>query len=152
MATHAWLCPTGQSSSRSESPTRPVSALWVVPRDRLGYSNVMSKELTRKSVPAKARRRYTFMGNTMAFPRELRDAIPDLPTCVGRVLKVDAISGDASHSQLFGPRVNLRLLVKETGKLTGEFVIRLDLEPNAARTLAKTLHELADRAMKTMAG
>lgn len=111
----------------------------------------MSKELTRKSVPVKARRRYVFMGNTMGFPRELRDAIPDLPTCLGRVLKVDAINGDASNSQLFGPRVNLKLVVKETGKLTGEFVIRLDLEPDAARTLAHTLRELADRASKTVA-
>ena len=84
----------------------------------------------------------------MGFPRELREAIPDLPTCVGRVLQVDAINGDASHTRLCGPRVNLKLVVKETGKLTGEFVIRLDLEPDAARALAGTLTELAERAEK----
>lgn len=106
----------------------------------------MGKEVSRKSVPARARRRYVWMGNTMGFPRELRDAIPDLPTCVGRVLQVDAINGDASHNELFGPRVNLKLVVKETGKLTGEFVIRLDLEPDAARALSQTLAELAERA------
>jgi len=84
----------------------------------------------------------------MGFPRELREAIPDLPTCVGRVLQVEAINGDASNTQLCGPRVNLKLVVKETGKLTGEFVIRLDLEPDAARALAGTLTELAERAEK----
>ena len=84
----------------------------------------------------------------MGFPRELREAIPDLPTCVGRVLQVDAINGDASNTQLCGPRVNLKLVVKETGKLTGEFVIRLDLELDAARALAGTLTELAERAEK----
>ena len=106
----------------------------------------MGKEVTRKSVPA--RRRFFELGNTMGFPRELREAIPDLPTCVGRVLKVDAINGDASNTHWLGPRVNLKLVVKETGKLKGEFVIRLDLEPQAARTLAETLTQLAERAEK----
>ncbi len=106
----------------------------------------MSQELTRKGLPA--RRRFLDLGNTMGFPRELRDAIPDLPTCVGRVLKVDAIHGDASDTGLFGPRVNLKLVVKETGKLKGEFTIRLDLEPDAARALADTLTQLAERAAK----
>src|SRR5579859_4020362 len=107
----------------------------------------MSKEVSRRNVPA--RRRYLTPGNTMGFPRELREAIPDLPTCVGRVLKVETINGDATNSPLFGPRVNLKLVVKETGKLKGEFVIRLDLEPEAARGLADTLAQLAQRADKT---
>ena len=114
---------------------------------RAHYTSFMSKEVSRKNLPA--RRRYLTPGNTMGFPRELRDAIPDLPTCVGRVLKVDAINGDASNTRLFGPRVNLKVVVKETGKLTGEFVLRLDLEPEAARGLAETLTRLADRADKT---
>ncbi len=84
----------------------------------------------------------------MGFFRELRDAIPDLPTCVGRVLQVDAINGDASETPLFGPRVNLKVVVKETGKLKGKFVIRLDLAPDAARGLAETLTHLAERAEK----
>ena len=93
-------------------------------------------------------RRRLLPGNTMSFPRGLRDAIPELPTCVGRVLNLDTINGDASNTVLFGPRVNLRLVVNETGKLKGEFVIRLDLEAEAARSLAGTLAELADRAEK----
>ena len=104
----------------------------------------MSKEVARRGVPA--RRRVLDLGNTIGLPRELREAIPDLPTCIGRVLKVDAINGDASNTQLFGARVNLKLVVKETGKLKGEFVIRLDLAPDAARALAATLTELAERA------
>jgi len=81
----------------------------------------------------------------MAFPRALREAIPDLPTCVGRVLKIDSIDGQTSNSALFGPRVQLKLVVTETGKLTGKFVVRIDLEPEAARALAATLTQLADQ-------
>jgi hypothetical protein len=107
----------------------------------------MSKEVSRKGLPA--RRRYLALGNTMGFPRALRDAIPDLPTCVGRVLQVDAINGDASNTRLCGPRVNLKLVVKETGRLKGEFVIRLDLDADAARKMGETLSHLADRADKS---
>lgn len=110
----------------------------------------MSKEVSRKRAPA--RRGLLAPGNTMGFPRELREAIPDLPTCVGRVLKVDTINGDATNSQLFGPRVNLKVIVKETGKLKGEFVIRLDLEPEAARALGETLKKLAERADQGRSG
>jgi len=106
----------------------------------------MSKEVARRGAPA--RQRVLDLGNTIGFPRELREAIPDLPTCVGRVLQVEAINGDASETPLFGPRVNLKLVAKETGKLTGTFVIRLDLAPDAARGLAETLTRLADRAEK----
>lgn len=110
----------------------------------------MSKQLTRKAVPA--RRRFPVLGNTMGFPRALREAIPDLPTCVGRVLKVDAINGDAVNSRLWGRRVSLKIVVKETGKLTGEFIVRLDLEVEAARGLSETLAKLADQAEKASAG
>jgi len=101
----------------------------------------MSKQLIRTGVPTPrglARR------NTMAFPRELRSAIPDLHA--GRVLELDSINGHASHFRLFGPLVELKLLVKETGKLQGEFVVRMGLQVDAARKLAATLTELADRA------
>jgi hypothetical protein len=102
----------------------------------------MSKQLTRTNVTP--RRRWTFeMGNTIGFPTALRDAIPDLPTSVGRVLKLDSINADATDSQLFGPRVHLKLLAKETGKLTGEFTVRIDLDPKAALALAETLTKLA---------
>jgi hypothetical protein len=86
----------------------------------------------------------------MTFPRELRDAIPDLPTYVGRVLEIDAMDGDASNNVLFGPQVHLRFVVKETGKLAGEFHIKVDLQAEAARTLAATIAKLADEAEAPM--
>ncbi len=84
--------------------------------------------------------------NTMAFPRELRDAIPDLHA--GRVLELDSINGQASSGFPFGPPVQLKLVVKETGKLTGQFVVVMGLQVDAARKLASTLTQLADRAEK----
>ena len=104
----------------------------------------MSSELTRKAVPA---RRRLARRNTMAFPRELRAAIPDLHA--GRVLELDSINGRASNTLLVGPLVELKLLVKETGKLSGEFVVRMGLQVDAARKLAATLTRLADEAEKS---
>jgi hypothetical protein len=80
----------------------------------------------------------------MAFPRELRDAIPDLHR--GRVLELDSINGTAMHTLLFGRLVELKLVVKETGKLSGEFVVGMALQVDAARQLAATLTQLADKA------
>ena len=82
----------------------------------------------------------------MHFPRALREAIPDLPTFSGRVLELDSISGEPLVSEVFGRRVQLRMLVQETGKLTGRFVVLMDLQPVAARTLAGILQQLADEA------
>jgi len=82
--------------------------------------------------------------NTMAFPRELRNAIPDLHA--GPVLELGSINGRASNSSLFGRVVELKLVVKETGKLEGKFVVRMTLQPDAARQLAASLNELADQA------
>ena len=82
----------------------------------------------------------------MAFPRELRAAIPDLHG--GRVLELDSINGHASNSSLFGPLAQLKLLVKETGKLSGQFVVGMGLQVEAARQLAATLTELAEKAEK----
>jgi hypothetical protein len=80
----------------------------------------------------------------MAFPRELRHAIPDLHA--GRVLELESITGDSGNSLLAGPMVELKLVVKETGKLEGTFVVRMALHPDAARRLAGTLVQLADAA------
>jgi hypothetical protein len=102
----------------------------------------MSSELTRKAVPA---RRRLARSNTMAFPRELRGAIPDLHA--GRVLELDSINGRASNTP-FGT-LDLKLVVKETGKLSGEFVIRMGLQVDAARKLAATLSQLAEEAEKS---
>jgi hypothetical protein len=82
--------------------------------------------------------------NYMAFPRELREAIPDLHA--GRALELDSVDGQSSNTLLLGPLVQLKLLVKETGKLSGQFVVRMDLQPDAARRLATELNELADAA------
>jgi hypothetical protein len=102
----------------------------------------MSTQLTRKSVPA---RRGLLRRNTMAFPRELRQAIPDLHA--GRILELASINGRAPNFfSLFGPPVELKLVVKETGKLKGEFVVVMGLQIDAARKLAATLTELADQA------
>jgi hypothetical protein len=105
----------------------------------------MSTELTRADVPVPRSR---FSRNTMSFPRELRDAIPDLPTYVGRVLELDSMSAQPTNTQLFGPRVHLKLVVKETGKLNGEYTVRVDLQVESARALAATLIQLADQAEK----
>ena len=80
----------------------------------------------------------------MAFPRELRVAIPDLHA--GRVLDLDSISGFASHTLLMGRMVHLKLGVKETGKLSGKYVVGMALQLDAARQLAATLTKLADEA------
>ena len=103
----------------------------------------MSKQLSRTTL---ARRYRLTPYNTIAFPRELREAIADLHG--GRVLKLDSIDGQASNSNLFGGRIHLNLTVRETGKLTGEFVVRVDLLPEAARTLAATLMRLAGEVDK----
>lgn len=79
----------------------------------------------------------------MLFPRELRAAIPELPTCIGRVLDLTSVDG---NNPVLGPPVELRLLVQETGKLTGKFTVRLGLQVEAARALAAMLTQLADRA------
>src|ERR1700730_8760903 len=100
----------------------------------------MSSDLQRKAVPA---RRRLARRNTMAFPRELRAAIPDLHG--GRVLELDSINGHTSNIPLYGPLVKLKLVVKETGKLSGEFVVRMGLQIDAARKLAATLTQLADQ-------
>lgn len=105
----------------------------------------MSTELTKADVPIPRRSQSR---NTMAFPRELREAIPDLPTYVGRVLELDSMSAQPTHSLLSGPRVSLRMLVKETGKLQGEFTVRIELETESARALAATLVQLAEQAEK----
>jgi hypothetical protein len=105
----------------------------------------MSTELTRADVPVPRSR---LSRNTMSFPRELRDAIPDLPTYVGRVLQLDSMSAQPTNTNLFGPRVHLKLVVKETGKLSGEFTVKVDLEVESARALAATLTQLADQAEK----
>jgi hypothetical protein len=101
----------------------------------------MSTRPTRKNVSIP---RGLYRRNWMAFPRELRSAIPDLHG--GRVLEIDSLNGQASNTPLFGPCVELKLVVRETGKLSGEFALLMGLQAAAARQLAVTLTELADQA------
>jgi hypothetical protein len=112
------------------------------PRKR-HYTVFMGKQVSRTTVARRGTLRIRLTPyNTIAFPRALRDAIPDLHG--GRVLKLDAINAQASNTNLYGGRIHLNLAVCETGKLSGEFVVRVDLLPEAARTLAATLTRLAD--------
>lgn len=104
----------------------------------MGNNAEREVERRRKPVPRLPRRNY------MAFPRDLRAAIPDLHA--GRALELDSIHGQASNLPFVGPLVDLKLIVKETGKLSGEFVIRMSLQPDAARKLAVQLSQLADQS------
>ena len=81
----------------------------------------------------------------MTFPRELRDAIPDLPTCVGRVLELSSISGATSAQPALRPAGEPQLGVRETGKLRGQFTVRLDLEAEAAKGLGETILRLTEQ-------
>jgi len=100
----------------------------------------MSKELTAGKVSTRPGQRR----NAMTFPRELRNAIPELHGASD--LELDSIDGRSSNMVFFGPLVQLKPVVKETGKLKGRFVIGMDLQPEAARELAATLTKLADGA------
>ena len=99
----------------------------------------MSKEITRGTV---SRRRRTAAYNTIAFPRTLREAIPDLHG--GRVLRLDEVAALISRAEFFEDHIQLNLTARETGKLAGEYVVRVDLLAEAARGLGETLVRLAN--------
>ena len=103
----------------------------------------MSSELARTGPPS--RRRPLKNRNIIMFPRELRDAIPDLPTYTGRVLELESINGSLINNPLFGQSVAVKMVVTETGKLKGKFEVRLGLQADAARALADTLIQLANQ-------
>jgi hypothetical protein len=93
--------------------------------------------------------------NTIVFPKELRDAIPDYGS---RALVFDSVGGSHSNAPVsisgmigetqfdFGARTQIRLLVHETGKLDGQFTLLVDLDSETTRALGKFLIELADQA------
>ena len=101
----------------------------------------MSTELTRPGLPS--RRRPLKNRNYIMFPRELRDAIPNLPTYTGRLLELESIDGSIIDNPLFGQSVSVKMVVTETGKLKGKFEVELGLQPEAARALGETLIQLA---------
>lgn len=86
--------------------------------------------------------------NTMNFPQALRDAIPTLARCWGRCLVLASITGRALCDPLWGRRVRIKFQVEESGPLTGKFDVWMDVDPEAARGLARTLNQLADEAEK----
>ena len=88
--------------------------------------------------------------NSMTFPQELRAAIPEEPGYSGRVLELDAVDGKIREIGVGSPVVHLDLRVQETGNLTGKFILWMDLQPSAARALAATLSQMADRAERTV--
>src|ERR1019366_2414349 len=75
-------------------------------------------------------------------------AIPDHELSAGRVLQLDSLDAAPVHTIEFGRRVALRLRVVETGKLTGQFNLLVDLEIAAARALAQTLLDAVDQASR----
>ena len=103
----------------------------------------MGKELTPGTVPAPLR---MTPYNTIAFPRALREAIPDLHG--GRVLKLDEVSGGISRAEFFEDHIQLNFTARETGKLEGEYVVRVDLLVDAARELGETLLRLVERTRR----
>jgi hypothetical protein len=84
--------------------------------------------------------------NRIFLPRALRDAIPNLPTCIGRDLVLEGLSARVADSVFMGRCVQLELVAVETGKLTGQFPIKISLSVEAARALAENLTKLADQA------
>ncbi len=86
--------------------------------------------------------------NWVTFPRELRDAIPDFEPCGGRVLQLENAEVGPTNSAWAGRRVGIKLTVCETGKLSGVFDVWVDLNPEAARTLAELLLSAAEKAAK----
>jgi hypothetical protein len=92
--------------------------------------------------------------NTITFPKELKDAIPDYGP---RALVFDSVSGSHYDGKVFAammgrtlagssPRASIKLLVHETGKLNGEFNLHVDLDAATTRALGKFLVDLADQA------
>jgi hypothetical protein len=93
-----------------------------------------------KAIAARARlARRLPLTNNVTFPRELRDAIPDCEPSAGRVLKLDSASAQAANTVEWGRRVQIKLEVCETGKLSGVFGVWVDMEAEAARALAETI-------------
>lgn len=84
--------------------------------------------------------------NTIFFPRALREAIPDMPTCEGRILVLSAMSGKGSSGPLRGKRIELSLEARETGKLSGVFEVWVDMDVTAARGMLETLERLVTEA------
>ncbi|HZL56269.1 MAG TPA: hypothetical protein VFC21_04275 [Bryobacteraceae bacterium] len=86
--------------------------------------------------------------NNMIFPPELRDAIPSHRPTAGRCLKLESVDAQAAHTVEWGRRVQVKLRVCETGKLSGSFDVWVDMQLDAARALAGLINGAAGHAEK----
>jgi hypothetical protein len=59
---------------------------------------------------------------------------------------LDSVDANASHTELRGRRVHLRLQAKETGKLTSAVDVIADLDLEAANGLVALLQSAIDQA------
>jgi hypothetical protein len=96
----------------------------------------MSKAVARKLRPV----------NNVTFPRELREAIPEHEPSAGRCLKLESVDAQGAHTVEWGRRVQIKLRVCETGKLSGVFDVWVDVEVEAARALAELIQEAVGQA------
>ena len=86
--------------------------------------------------------------NNVTFPRELRDAIPDHRPSAGRCLKLDSVDAQAAHTVERGRRVQIKLRVCETGKLSGQFDVWVDVQIDAAKALIEPIQGAVEQAEK----
>jgi hypothetical protein len=86
--------------------------------------------------------------NNVIFPQELRDAIPDHQPSVGRCLKLDSVDAQAAHTVEWGRRVQIKLRVCETGKLSGQFDVWVDVQVDAAKALVELIQGAVEQAEK----
>ncbi len=84
--------------------------------------------------------------NNVTFPRELRDAIPDHRPSAGRCLKLDSVDAQAAHTAEWGRRVQIKLRVCETGKLSGQFDVWVDVQIDAAKALMELIRGAVEQA------
>ncbi|MFN7918832.1 MAG: hypothetical protein U0Q16_01975 [Bryobacteraceae bacterium] len=88
--------------------------------------------------------------SNVTFPSKLREAIPERVDA--RMLNLTTMDAAPHNTLLIGSRVQVCLTVEESGRLSGRYPIFVDLETNAARALAHSILEMADRADKLVPG
>lgn len=87
--------------------------------------------------------------NNVTFPQELRNAIPDHKPSAGRCLKLESLDAQGSHTVEWGRRVQMKLHVCETGKLSGVFDVWVDLQLDAAKGLLEALKGAIEQSEKS---
>lgn len=87
---------------------------------------------------------------SMTLPAKIREAIPG--KIDASMLYVTTMDAAPHHTLLNGARVRLQLTAEESGRRNASYPILLDLKASAARMLAQSLLEMADRAEKLVPG